>query len=205
MDICYIELPDDQPPALYSHITDLRTLPQPDLEPSPDVDTAIVLGFPLQGGPFLCTQSFNGEFTHFKAETYHAVDWRCPVGTPVLAVADGEVVEVCDTQTATGIHTQNLFAWNSIMLKLNSGEYVEYVHIKAKSAKVAVGEKVSAGKIICESGDVGFCPEPHLHLQVQASNDHKAETVRFCLEGADGKKYTPEAGCWYNSEGKAIK
>lgn len=37
--------------------------------------------FPLEGeGPFLCTQGINGGLTHFFAGSYHAVDFRCPVG-----------------------------------------------------------------------------------------------------------------------------
>jgi murein DD-endopeptidase MepM/ murein hydrolase activator NlpD len=200
MDVCYVELPDaDNFPDIYSHVTELTTHSNIDHD-------EVAIRFPLQGpGPFLCTQGSNGKFTHFKAETYHAVDWKCPVGTPVVAVGDGEVVEISDSNKASGIHTKNLFSWNSIMLKLTSGVFVEYVHIKANSAKVKVGDKVSEGQIICESGDVGFCPEPHLHLQVQSSNDRKAETIKFFVEDASGKKYLPDAGKWYNNEGECKK
>jgi hypothetical protein len=73
------------------------------------------VAFPLRGGPFQCTQvtlaaprpnaarasslspraqGMGGHFTHYHASTYHAVDFRCPVGTPVLAVAAGTVTEV---------------------------------------------------------------------------------------------------------------
>ena len=30
--------------------------------------------FPLEGQRFLCTQGFNGHFTHFFPGTYHALD-----------------------------------------------------------------------------------------------------------------------------------
>lgn len=37
------------------------------------------------------------------------------------------------------------------------------------SATVKVGDKVSVGQKICESGEAGFCPTPHLHIQVRKS------------------------------------
>ena len=63
-------------------------------------------------------------------------------------------------------HVDNLFKWNSVILKLATGHFVEYVHIKKSSAAVAPGDRVTAGQPICLSGDVGFCPSPHLHIQV---------------------------------------
>eukprot|EP01047_Picozoa_sp_COSAG01_P091472 COSAG01_NODE_23066_length_829_cov_34.987671_1_plen_75_part_00 len=54
-----------------------------------------------------------------------------------------------------------------------------YVHIRTSSARVRVGESVVAGQVLCESGDVGFCPTPHVHLQVHESADPTAPTVRF--------------------------
>lgn len=45
--------------------------------------------------------------------------------------------------------------------------YVDYVHIGAGSVLVKEGERVTQGQVLCRSGDVGFCPAPHLHIQVQ--------------------------------------
>jgi murein DD-endopeptidase MepM/ murein hydrolase activator NlpD len=59
------------------------------------LDTDLVVAFPLGGaGPYLCSQSAFGKFTHFYKNTLHAVDLECPVGTPVLAVADAHVMHV---------------------------------------------------------------------------------------------------------------
>ena len=52
------------------------------------------------------------------------------MGTPVLALADGTVKEVRDSESASGIHVSNLFKWNSILLQLDNGSFAEYVHIK---------------------------------------------------------------------------
>eukprot|EP00854_Cymbomonas_tetramitiformis_P003734 gene3734-4674_t len=75
-------------------------------------------------------QGIEGSFTHFFAESCYAVDFRCPVGTPILAIGSGKVAEVRQSHTVTGIHINNLFMWNSVMLELDDGAFVEYVHIK---------------------------------------------------------------------------
>jgi hypothetical protein len=57
---------------------------------------------------------------------------RCAVGTPVVAIGPGVVTEVLDSNTASGIHTSNLYKWNSIAIELDNDSVVEYVHIKVR-------------------------------------------------------------------------
>ena len=133
--------------------------------------------------------------THFFSGNLHAVDFRCPVGCEVLAVADAEVVEVRDEETVTGIATANLFRWNSVMLKVdapdaddekpNGGDlYVEYVHVAARSACVAVGERVRRGQKICKSGASDFArAAPALGVPVTPA----APTVRVARRRAEAK------------------
>ena len=116
--------------------------------------------------------------------------------------------------------------------KENDGDlFVEYVHVAARSAVVAVGDVVRRGQKICESGSVGFSPEPHLHFTAFRSRDPAAPTVRvrFAAEekqkrdgGRDGgrrqatsdgesnateverqKTFLPVAGRWYDAFGEA--
>lgn len=178
-------------------------------DPGPPIDAAppLTLAFPFGGPtPRLCTQGFGGRFTHFFAGTHHAVDFRCAVGTPLLAAGDGTVLEVRQDNDVSGIHVRNLFAWNSLLLRLDpdgraggGAVYVEYVHIKQGSVRLAAGDRVRAGDVLCLSGDVGFCPEPHLHLQAHASRDADAPTVPFRLRAADGTTFLPEAGRLYSA------
>ena len=189
-------------PSFYSDIKDA-----PDVTADVNVSMPLpVIGFPLlpgEGRPlntrFLCTQGHCGKFTHFYPGTVHAVDFQCPVGTPVVAVGDGRVVDVRKTSTASGIHAANLFRWNSIMIEIERDTplYVEYVHIK--DAFVSVGDRVVSGDVIASSGSVGFSPSPHLHIQVHMSPDPSSPTVpvafanRRCLDVYD----VPIAGSWY--------
>jgi murein DD-endopeptidase MepM/ murein hydrolase activator NlpD len=230
--------------------------------PTPEDTHTKLMRFPLKGGPYLCTQGENGHLTHFFAGNTHAIDFRCPVGTDLLAVADARVVTVKDDETCSGIATANLFKWNSVMLKiltdggdfcdeiddgatpstpstiatgtkknppLKKGEkqhrrggdlFVEYVHVNAGSVCVSVGDFVKAGTKICESGSVGFSPEPHLHFTAFRSDDASAATTRVRFFGNDGCGNTnntsgvtknkegtectflPTAGRWYDATGE---
>lgn len=165
-------------------------------------DAAHSYAFPLGGaGPYLCTQGVAGAFTHFFAGTHHAVDFRCPVGTPVLSVAAGRVTEVRMSNTCGGVHVRNLFKWNSIMVAHADGTFAEYVHLAHGSARVAVGDAVAEGAHLADSGDVGFAPEPHLHMQLARSAANDAPTLRFALRDAAGAPYEPLAGRFYSRAG----
>lgn len=181
--------------ALYSHVSDLALHPAP---AAPPAEAAVLEVFPLGGaGPFLCSQAHGGCLTHFTASTHHAVDLQCPVGTPVLSVGAGTVAEVRDRETCSGVWAENLFHWNSVLLRLHTGLYVEYVHLRVGSARVLPGEAVEAGQVLAESGDAGFCPVPHLHLQCHSSDAPAAHTVPFAFRGPDGAPYVPVCGRSY--------
>jgi murein DD-endopeptidase MepM/ murein hydrolase activator NlpD len=142
--------------------------------------------FPLHGdgGPWLCTQSDGGSLTHFAhPSTYYAVDLRCPVGTQIVAVCDGEVVDMRSDSTCTGTHVDNLFHWNSVQLRSDEGVYVEYVHISGDGLMVKLHDRVVAGQPICRSGEAGFCPEPHLHLEIHRSGDAGSPSVPITRHG----------------------
>ena len=185
------------------------------------------IGFPLnctdpENGDsfksFLCTQGEGGELTHFFSGNLHAIDFRCPIGTEILAVADGVVVEAKDENTLTGVAVTNLFQWNSILLEIQSldgdcdaddsdlGEggplFVEYVHISKSIVKA--GDRVKRGQVIGYSGSVGFSPEPHLHFSAFRSSHAEAPTVRVLFDNGkndDCPAFLPKAGEWYDANG----
>jgi hypothetical protein len=189
IDLCLIEAPGMEMEAI-ALSSDIKELPDDWdmsqlIQPSPPIDPVGPYLFPLAGeGPFLCSQGNHGGFTHFYPQTCFAVDLECPIGTSIVAVGEGEVVEVMEGNEVSGIHVDNLFKWNSLTLRLSDGVIVEYVHIKTSSAVVKAGDRVKEGDILCHSGSVGFCPAPHLHLQFHRSRDSDAPTVPFLLRGA---------------------
>lgn len=62
-------------------------------------------------------------FTHFYPGTHHALDFECPEGTPVVAMAGGVVKEVRQSNTAGGIHARGLFDWNSVRTRERCASY----------------------------------------------------------------------------------
>lgn len=196
--LCYLDVPHDQ------DVTTLRIesdVSKWNRHPDPSDEHPLRVGFPLSGGPFLCTQGEGGELTHFFSGNLHAIDFRCPIGTELRAVANGLVVDVKDRSTLTGIAVTNLFDWNGIMIKVEEEEhivgdigegmkggggplFVEYVHIA--TSLVQPGDRVKRGQVIGRSGSIGFSPEPHLHFSAFRSSDPEAPTVRVLFQG-EGK------------------
>lgn len=165
-----------RPETISSDIVDIvePVLPPPQSAPSE------AYCFPLAGpGPFLCTQAAGGLLSHFvHASVYHAVDLACPVGTHVLAIAAGVIEDVETNNSESTIHVSGLFKWNRILLALDDGALAEYVHVAHHSHFVQPGQRVQPCQPICRSGDVGFCPSPHLHLELHLDRHPSAPSVR---------------------------
>ena len=64
---------------------------------------------------------------------------------------------------------------NYIIIDHENGEFSLYGHIHQGSAKVKVGDRVSAGQQIAQVGASGSSLMPHLHFQVQTSAKGNAE------------------------------
>ena len=192
----------------------LQTVP---MTPNPWMDLAATpppelcfAQFPLPPpGPYLCTQGCGGMLTHYFAESYHAFDLRCDVGTPLLSMADGVVSELVDTATASGIHCDNLLRWNAISVTTADGIVIVYVHIQPHSALVCLGDTVAAGQQLCLSGDIGFSPEPHVHIEAHRSVDGLSwgpSVPLFLLDSSSSfdatpTPYIPVAGRYYDPTG----
>ena len=160
---------------------------------------------------YQCTQSEDGQLTHFFHGNHHAIDFACPIGTPLYSPANGVVVQVRDNndrgKEVSGIAASNMFQWNSIMIQVEDEDvdsttdplYVEFVHIQSKSCVVQTGDIVRKGQLICHSGSVGFSPEPHLHLAAYRSKSVDASTVRVRFEsiGGSDRSFLPRTGGWY--------
>jgi len=86
---------------------------------------------------------------------YHTgVDFAVPVGTPVLAVADGKI-ENANWGKAYG---------DQVVQKVEGG-WVIYAHLNA--VRVKPGTTAKAGQIIGESGNTGNSSGPHLHFEMR--------------------------------------
>ena len=89
-------------------------------------------------------------------------------GLPVLAPADGRIVEVTDGYADTPPGTNGDHA-NNLVVDIGGSCYVLMGHLKQDSVTVQVGDVVRRGQPLAAVGNSGHTNEPHLHLQVQGS------------------------------------
>lgn len=139
--LCY--LPVDISPCTLQLESDVQEWQQ---HPNPNDTHTQTIGFPLRQSSsssslpdttsFLCTQGVGGCLTHFFAGNLHAIDFQCPIGTPVVAVGSGVVrkVKVDCHNTITGIGVTNLFSWHSIVLQLDADPENSVVHHSTAAA-----------------------------------------------------------------------
>lgn len=114
-----------------------------------------------------------GERFHpiLKAMKFHkGVDYACPIGTPIVATAAGEVVEV-KTRKGYG---------KTIMIK-HDDEYTS-LYAQLSEFKVKVGQQVKQGDLIALSGNSGASTAPHLHYEVRKNGKHVDPERYIALE-----------------------
>lgn len=91
-----------------------------------------------------------------KASFHNGVDIAAPVGTPVLAPADGHISEAWEHDRG-GI---------CLAMVDKSGVRFGFAHLQKRF--VSVGDQVKAGQDIALSGNTGKSTGPHLHFTVKA-------------------------------------
>ncbi|MGB8956518.1 MAG: M23 family metallopeptidase, partial [Tumebacillaceae bacterium] len=89
-------------------------------------------------------------------EFHKGIDISCPIGTPVVAIANGTVVQA---GPASGYGH-----W--IVVQHDDGMTSIYGHMFANGLKVAVGQRVQRGQVIALSGNDGQSTGAHLHLSI---------------------------------------
>lgn len=109
--------------------------------------------------------SFTSGFGSRWGTLHGGVDIANKIGTPILAVADGTVI---DSGPASGFGM-----W--VRLLHDDGTVTVYGHID--TTLVQVGQRVMAGDQIATMGNRGFSTGPHLHFEVHLNGDQKIDPV----------------------------
>lgn len=122
-------------------------------------------------------QGNNGDLSHNDQWNRYAWDFSpMPVGTPVVAAAEGTVTFVKeDAEGPTGRIEDN----NKVIIRHADGNVSEYLHIKQNGAVVEKGQKVMRGDLIAYSGNTGNSRAPHLHFQLR-KGDHVTGASTAC-------------------------
>lgn len=152
------------------------------------------------GTTFSILQGFHGTFSHRGSNEY-AVDFDCPVATPVLAARPGTIV--ASNAAAQGSGTTPDFLeyrrTNFVLVLHDDGTLGEYMHLAPSGVKVQVGQHVDRGDELALSGNTGFSSTPHLHFQVMtaAPDGVSALSFPFDLAVAPRRSEAPVQGRAY--------
>ncbi len=152
------------------------------------------------GLTFAILQGFHGTFSHHGSNEF-AVDFDCPVATPVLATRPGVVIAA--NAAAQGAGTTSEFLdykrTNFILILHDDGTLGEYMHLSPSGIEVKPGQRVERGQELALSGNTGFSSTPHLHFEVMTAGDdgvsarsfpfRLAVTPRRIEEPVQGRRY----------------
>ncbi|MGC9360636.1 MAG: M23 family metallopeptidase [Anaerolineae bacterium] len=122
---------------------------------------------------------------------HHGVEFVNPLGTPVLAAADGNVVFAGEDLTRI-VGARSGFYGQAIIVEHPSlwyGQPVYTVYGHVVEVLVAEGEQVRAGQVIGLVGEEGSAEGPHLHFEVRYGQNAYTATVNpeLWLEPIQGR------------------
>ncbi|MBA3396090.1 MAG: M23 family metallopeptidase [Deltaproteobacteria bacterium] len=154
------------------------------------------------GLTFSVLQGFHGAFSHRGSNEY-AVDFDCPVATPVVAARDGVVVAYNDAAQGSGTTPEFLDykRTNFVLVLHDDGTLGEYMHLAPSGIVVKAGQRVGRGESLALSGNTGFSSTPHLHFQVMTATADAVMTrsFPFKLVVAPGRIEEPMQGQRYSA------
>lgn len=135
------------------------------------------------GSTFTVLQGFHGAFSHRGSNEY-AIDFDCPVATPVLAARPGLVVASHAAAQGSGT-TPDFLEYrrtNFVLVLHEDGTLGEYMHLATSGVRVQVGQRVERGDELALSGNTGFSSTPHLHFQVMTAAPDGISALSFPFE-----------------------
>ena len=86
---------------------------------------------------------------------HKGMDFKTPIGTPILATRSGTVTRANWNTRANG---------GCVEVRFGDGTLAKYLHLSAVT--VRLGERVRAGQTIGRTGNTGRTTAPHLHYQL---------------------------------------
>ncbi len=126
---------------------------------------------------FVITDEHGDTFRGDGSLLEHYFAWRKPVLSPVRGRVERVVDGLQDNAPGSADRGNN---WgNLVVLADDAGMYVEISHFAQGSIRVKQGEWVERGALLGLCGNSGYSPQPHIHVQVQASAQVGAPTLPF--------------------------
>lgn len=126
------------------------------------------IALPLEPGTYRVTSPYGLRVDPILGtrSMHYGTDMGAALGTPIYAVADGEVVYV-------GAGRQGRSSELVVVAHEVDGQefYSWHVHMFSDGVFVEVGDRVSAGQRIAEVGSNGRATGPHLHFEIHTADD----------------------------------
>ncbi|WP_284700219.1 peptidoglycan DD-metalloendopeptidase family protein [Gracilimonas sediminicola] len=117
----------------------------------------------LMKAPFKYSQRVSSNFSHSRFHPvlkrrmpHYGVDYAAPLGTPVLSVGDGEVVEA-QYRGANG---------NIVKIRHNGTYTTAYLHLNGFAKGIRAGQRVKQGQVIGYVGKTGRVTGVHLDYRI---------------------------------------
>ncbi|MCD4556732.1 M23 family metallopeptidase [Schaalia sp. lx-100] len=133
--------------------------------------------FPVPAGAYEYTSPFGPRIDPLgRGESFHSgSDFAGPLGTPIYAVADGEVIKAAEAVGAgTNLKIRHMDSDGSVF-------YSVYYHQYINQITVSEGDQVKAGQHIGAIGNNGWSTGPHLHLEIHDSSDTPVDPMVWLL------------------------
>ena len=154
----------------------------------------------LDGQAYTISQARGGFITtHTTPDSRHAVDFRMPEGTPVVAARDGVVI-AAEWRHEGGARRQSPHnQGNMVGVRHADGTLATYAHLEHAGVSVEAGEEIWAGRIVGYSGSTGYVSGPHLHFAVThfVRSGGAVEEVSLPVKFYNGNppvEFTPRVG-----------
>ncbi|MFZ5920538.1 MAG: peptidoglycan DD-metalloendopeptidase family protein [Chloroflexota bacterium] len=163
-------------------------------------------------GNLLMDPSYAFGTTQLEARVpHHGVEFQNPLGTPVLAAADGEVMVAGDDRIVFYSPWQGMYG-NLVVVAhdlpgVDGTVYTLYAHLS--EVDVSVGEQVVAGDQIGRVGLSGAAIGSHLHFEVRLGRNSYSSNRNPALwlepaPGADGELLGTLAGRVVDAAGRPV-
>lgn len=152
-----------------------------------------------KGSTVRVSQGYNGGYSH-KGLSAYAIDFSMPIGTPIYAAREGEVVGVDVSSNTGGPSPEFRPFMNYVNIRHMDGTLGNYYHLKYGGAVVKIGEKIQKGQLIGYSGNTGYTTAPHLHFSVSKVDPvsmRRPMNLPIKIETAQGIVTNPHEGEFY--------
>ena len=146
------------------------------------------------GSTYVISQAYPQAYTHTTPDSQYAVDIALPDGTPVYAARDGLIINVRHDAFRGGATAAMMDQANMVEVLHDDGTIALYGHLHWDSIRVHIGQQVTRGQSLGNSGSTGFSTGPHLHFVVVRNAGFTAVSVPIQFAGPAGIAITPVTG-----------